>query len=48
MYYAHVPKDEKQKLDLKSQKCVLATWINYGTKTKHMIGVACVAVESGC
>lgn len=29
--YAHVPKDERQKLDLKSRKCVM---LGYGTETK--------------
>ena len=29
--YAHIPKDERQKLDLKSRKCVL---LGYGSETK--------------
>ena len=30
--YAHVPKDERSKLDVKAQKCVL---LGYGTDTKR-------------
>ena len=29
--YAHIPKDERQKLDSKSRKCIL---LGYGTETK--------------
>ena len=41
--YAHIPKDERRKLDLKSKKCVL---FGYGTCTILKVHELCTAVTS--